>query len=71
MFLIWTYFERMFTPHHVSCVTCHMSCNELCCFQRLAVLYTKELFQTADGKMAESRMGDEEACLDLKLEKMI
>ena len=19
-------FERMFTPHHVSCVTCHMSC---------------------------------------------
>ena len=36
-----------------------------------SVLYTKEPFQTADGKMAESRMGDEEACLDLKLEKMI
>ena len=31
----------------------------------------KELFQTADGKMAEARMGDEEACLDLKREKMI
>ena len=45
--------------------------RELCCFQRLSVLYTKELFQTADGKRAESRMGDEEACLDLKLEKMI
>ena len=31
-------------------------CDELRCFQRLSVLYTKELFQTADGKMAESRM---------------
>ena len=48
-----------------------LRCDELCCFQRLSVLYTKELFQTADGKMAESRMGDEEACLDLKLEKRI
>ena len=47
------------------------TCDKLCCFQRLSVLYTKEPFQTADGKMAESRMGDEEACLDLKLEKMI
>ena len=37
----------------------------------IAVLYTKRLFHTADGRMAESRMGDEEACLDLKLEKMI
>ena len=42
-----------------------------CCFQRSPVLYTKEPFQTADRKMAESRMGDEEACLDLTLEKMI
>ena len=37
----------------------------------ISVLYTRELFQTADGKMAESGMGDKEACLDLKLEKMI
>ena len=52
-------------------MTCDDLCDELCCFQRLPVLFTKELFQTADGKMAESRMGDEEACLDLKLEKRI
>ena len=36
-----------------------------------SVLYTKRLFQTADGRMAESRMGEEEACRDLKLEEMI
>ena len=48
-----------------------LRCDELCCFQRLSVLYTKELFQTADGKMAESRMGNKEAYIDQKLEKMI
>ena len=42
-------------------------------FQRpvTLVFYTTELFQTADGEMAESRMGDEEACLDLKLKRKI
>ena len=39
-------------------------CDELCCFQRLSVLYTRGLFQIADGKMAESRMGNEEAYID-------
>jgi len=36
-----------------------------------SVFYTKRLFQTAHGKMAESRMGEEEACLNQKLEEKI
>jgi hypothetical protein len=39
--------------------------------RRVPVFYTKRLFQTAHGKMAESRMGDEEACLDQKLKEKI
>ena len=35
------------------------------------VFDTKRLFQTAHGKMAESRMGEEEACLNQKLEEKI
>ena len=34
-------------------------------------LYTRRLFQTADRQEAESRMGDEEAGLDLKLKRKI
>ena len=36
-----------------------------------SVLYTKRPFQTTDGRMAESRMGEDKACRDLKLEEMI
>ena len=35
------------------------------------VSYTTRLFQTADGEMSESRMGDEEACLDKKQKRKI
>ena len=35
------------------------------------VSYTTRLFQTADGEMSESRMGDEEACLDKKQTRKI
>ena len=40
-------------------------------FQSVTGLYTQRLFQTSDGRMAESRMGEEEAYRDLKLEEMI
>ena len=40
-------------------------------FQSIAGLYTQRPFQTSDGRMAESRMDEEEAYHDLKLEEMI
>ena len=46
-------------------------CYDLCCLRVSPVFYTKRLFQTAHRKMAESRMGDGEACLDQKLEEKI
>ena len=35
------------------------------------VSYTTRLFQTADGEMAKSKMGDKEACLDKKQKRKI
>ena len=35
------------------------------------VSYTSGLFQTVDGEMAESKMGDKEACLDQKQKRKI
>ena len=35
------------------------------------VSYTTRLFQTADGEMAESKMGDKEACLHKKQKRKI
>ena len=34
--------------------------NDLCGFRGSLVFYTKRLFQTAHGKMAESRMADKD-----------
>ena len=47
---------------------CYDRCSS---FRVSSVFYTKRLFQTAHGKMAESRMGEEEACLNQKLEEKI
>ena len=47
-------------------------CYGQCCFRDPAkkVFYTRGLFQTAHCEMAESRMGDEEACLDRKQKRL-
>ena len=38
-------------------------------FQRGHRFYTRRLFQTADRRRADSKMGEEEACPDLRLEE--
>ena len=39
--------------------------------RRILVFYTRGLFQTADCEMAESKMGEEKACLNNKQKKKI
>ena len=40
-------------------------------FRRYVTRNRSALFQTADGEMAESKMGDKEACLDQKQKRKI
>ena len=55
-------------PSGRASIRCYDRCSS---FRVSSVFYTKRLFQTAHGKMAESRMGEEEACLNQKLEEKI
>ena len=51
------------------CVLCTVYCvtiNVVSETRRMPVFYTSGLFQTAHCEMAESMMGEEEACLDTK-----
>ena len=46
-------------------------CDDLCCFRDHRSFIPRNHSRQRTGKMAESRMGDEEACLDLKLKRKI
>ena len=54
-----------------SCQKEHRSDVTIDILSESSVLYTRRPFQTADRRRADSRMGEEEACPDLKLEEMI